>query len=125
MNGKFFIPAVAAGILALAMSGSAMAAGIGGGHSRELVLQAGTDPNLVQVHFAGAQKVTVAAGGLLEILDADGVIWRYHPSLYQVVNGKRHQIAAGFHIVDKDRVALRVSKFDASAPLVFGPVNRP
>src|SRR4051812_31915189 len=74
MNGKVFVPAVAAGILALAMSGSAMAAGTGGGHSRELVMQAGTDPNSIQVHFAGAQKVTVAPGGLLEILDADGVI---------------------------------------------------
>ncbi len=125
MNRKFFVPALAAGILALAMSGSAMAAGVGSGHAHELVMEAGTDPNLIQVHFAGAQKVSLVAGGQLEIVNADGGIWRYRPTVYQVVNGKRHQIVAGFHVVDRDRVALRVSKFDASAPLVIGPVDRP
>jgi hypothetical protein len=125
MNKRFFIPAAAAGILALAMSGSAMAAGIGGVHRQELVMEAGTDPNSIQIHFAGADRVTIAAGGQLEIVNTDGGIWRYRPSVYQVVNGKRHQIVAGFRVMDKDRVALRVSKFDASVPLVFGPVDRP
>jgi hypothetical protein len=95
----------------------------GKGGLKDLVVEAGTDPGSVELHFAGAQKIAFGDVGMLVITRADGSVWRYRPSVYQVVNGKRRPLIAGFHFVGQDRVSLRVSGYDSSVPLVVGPVS--
>ncbi|MDQ1474100.1 MAG: hypothetical protein QOJ99_5580 [Bryobacterales bacterium] len=138
---KIFTTATASAVLALAIGANAVAADVTttnsgfrtpgislverGGRSglKDLVVQAGTDPGTVELHFAGAQKITFGDVGMLIITRADGSIWRYKPSVYQVVDGKRRPLIAGFHFMGKDRVSLKVDKYDSSAPLVIGPVS--
>ena len=74
---------------------------------KDLVVEPGKDPSTVELHFAGAQKVTFGDVGTLVIVKADGSIWRYKPSVYQMVDGKRRTLAVGFHFVGKDRVSLK------------------
>ncbi len=142
MNKRVFVSAAVSAALALAVGGSAMAADIhatGAGHAKhagfdyvdrngsgtvkDLVVEAGADPGAVVLHFAGAQKVEFGDVGTLKITRADGSIWRYKPSVYQMVDGKRKYMTVGFHMLDKDRVSLKLVRFDASAPLVVGPVD--
>jgi hypothetical protein len=141
MNKRFFMSAAASGLLALAMGGHALAADVSavvnagfrtpglslvdrghGSSMRNLVMEPGSDPNSIQLHFNGAQRVSIGPVSSLEIVSADGTSWHYRPELYQVVNGKRHNVAVSFHIVDMSHVTLRVKKFDATAPLILGPV---
>lgn len=143
MNKKFFVSAAASAAMALVMGANAMAADIGttsqpykasgityvdrSGNTgiKDLVVEAGTDPKSVELHFAGAQKVEFGEAGGLRITRANGSIWHYKPQVYQLVNGKRHYVVVGFHFIGKDRVALRPGRFDTSAPLVVGPVDGP
>lgn len=141
MNRKLFASAAGSAALALALSVNAMAADMaasnpdpkssgisfvdrGGRYGmKDLVVEPGKDPRTVELHFAGAQKVTFGDVGTLVIVKADGSLWRYKPSVYQVVDGKRRYLAVGFHFVGKDRVSLRVDNLDWSAPLVVAPVS--
>jgi hypothetical protein len=132
MNRRFLFPVVLSAVLAIATVSSA-AAGSGvayreKAHStpdRDFVIQPGTDPSSVQLHFAGAQRVTFSGTGALEIVNLDGHAWRYRPEVYQVVNGKRKVVAVGFSFLGRNRVALRLSKYDPSAPLIVTPVSGP
>ncbi len=92
------------------------------GNAKLAVIEAGTDPSTVQIHFADAQRVSTAFGGGLDVVSKDGNLWHYRPQVFQTVNGKRHDIAATFRVVDRDRVVLVVGKIDASVPLVVSPV---
>jgi hypothetical protein len=141
MNMKMIASATASAALALAMGANAMAADAGvvnteakkpgisfvdrGGRGglKDLVVEAGTDPSTVELHFAGAQKITFGDVGTLVIVKADGSLWRYKPLVYQIVNGKRKFVSTGFHFVGRDRVSLRVDKLDPSAPLIVAPVS--
>jgi len=132
MNRKFFLSAIASGVLALAMGGNAVAASIEAAPRTQtparaatanVTLEAGTDISSVQLHFAGARMVTFQDIGTLRVLNEDGTSWQYRPLLYQVVNGKRHVLNPGFRIFSNDRVGLRVSGYDPSVPLILGPVG--
>jgi hypothetical protein len=105
MNKRVLIPAVAALIAALGMSGSALAAESG---------------NSVELHFAGAERISQNGTGGLDIVKADGSVFHYRPQVYQVVNGKRRDLMPGYHVVDKDRVELLMRNVDPSAAVVVG-----
>jgi hypothetical protein len=101
MNKKLLIPAIAAMLASLGMMGNALAA-----------------TNSVELHFSGAERVTTNATGGLDIVKADGSLMHYHPKVYQTINGKRHDMIPGYHIVDKDRVELLLQDADPAAPIV-------
>lgn len=132
MNKRFLVPVVLSAILSVATVSSAFAgSGVAfrdtahGAPNRDLVIQPGTDPSSVQLHFAGAQRVTYSGTGMLEIVNADGHAWRYRPEVYQIVNGKRKLITVGFSFVGRDRVTLRLTRYDQSEPLIVSPVSGP
>jgi hypothetical protein len=132
MNKRVLIPAVAVVMAALGLSGSVLAAGSPGfvlttraGHPslHDMVVEPGTDPSELQMHFAGAERVTPNASGNLDIIKKDGTVWHYKPQIYQVVNGKRRPVVVSYHVMDKDRVSLKVQKLDPAGSLVVGPVD--
>ena len=132
MNRRFLVPVVFSALLVVTTVSSAFA---GSGvafrdkahdtSNRDLVIEPGTDPSSVQLHFAGAQRVRYSGTGELEIVNTDGHMWRYHPEVYQIVNGKRRLITVGFSFVGRDRVTLRLTKYDAAEPLIVSPVSGP
>jgi hypothetical protein len=98
MNKMNLIPAAVA---VLGMIGTAMAA-----------------TNSVELHFSGAERVITNGTGGLDVVKADGSLMHYRPKVYQVVNGKRHDMIPGYHIVDKDHVELLLQNADPGAPIV-------
>ena len=134
MKKRILITVTASAILALTMVGSAVA-GPGFAYEprdnkshdnlRSLIIEPGSDPSSVQLHFAGADRVTLSLSGSLEVVNSDGHIWHYRPDVYQIVNGKQKTVSVTFGVLGKDRVALHVSKFDPSAPLIVTPVKGP
>jgi hypothetical protein len=132
MNKRFLVPVVLSALLVVTTVSSAVA---GSGvafrdkahdtSNRDLVIEPGTDPSSVQLHFAGAQRVRYSGTGELEIVNKDGHAWRYHPEVYQIVNGKRRLITVGFSFVGRDRVTLQLTRYDAAEPLIVSPVSGP
>ena len=130
MNKRFLVPVVLSALLVVTTVSSA-AAGSGATSrgkapstpDRAYVIEPGTDPSSVQLHFAGAQSVRYSGAGELEIVNTDGHAWRYHPEVYQIVNGKRKLLSVGFSFLGRDRVALHLNKYDPSVPLVVTPVS--
>ncbi len=130
MNKRFLFPVVLSALLAVAAVNSAVAGSrvadrdkAHGATNRDYVIQPGTDPSSVQLHFAGAQRIFVSGTGELEIVNTDGHAWRYRPEVYQIVNGKRKGVTVGFSFLGRDRVALKVSRYDPSEPLIVTPVG--
>ena len=118
MTRNTFLSAVATGILALSMGGNAMAADVTGGASATKKATAVTEPYSLQLHFAGAESVTFYQVGTLMIHKADGTTWKYRPTVTQTVNGKRKFLNADLRIVGKDRVEVKASTIDATAPVL-------
>lgn len=118
MTKNTFLSAVATGILALSLGGNAMAADVTGNTSATKKTSAITEPYSVQLHFAGAEKVTFYDAGTLRIHKADGTTWKYRPNVTQTVNGKRKFLNADFKIVGKDRVEVEATTVDAVAPVL-------
>ncbi len=130
MNKRYIFPVVVPTLLALATVGSAMAgSGVAyqdrghGSAIRDLIIEPGTDPSSVQLHFADAERIGYSGTGSLEIVSKDGHAWHYRPQVYQVVNGKRKTLTVTFSFIGHDRVGLKVlGNYDPSAPLVVTPV---
>ena len=118
MTRNTFLSAVATGILALSMGGNAMAADVTGGASATRKATDVTEPYSLQLHFAGAERVTFYQVGTLMIHKADGTTWKYRPTVTQTVNGKRKFLNADLRIVGKDRVEVKASPLDATAPVL-------
>jgi hypothetical protein len=95
----------------------------GAGVNQRAVIEAGTDPSALTLHFPGASKVSNAFPGGLEILNGGGAMWHYRPQVYQIVNGKRREVAATFRVTGKDSVVLVVGKIDKTADLIVSPVG--
>ncbi len=130
MNKRFLVPVVLSAVLAVATVSSAVAgSGVAsrgkanGTPDRAYVIEPGTDPSSVQLHFAGAQRVSSSGAGALEIVNLDGHSWRYRPEVYQMVNGKRKAVSVGFRFLAPDRVALHLAKYDESEPLIVTPIT--
>ena len=85
-------------------------------------LAAGVKPETITIHFDGAEKVSVNAQSELVIQLHGGQIVQHAPVAYQVVAGSRHEIQAGYQIVDASSVTFAVGQFDRNLPLVIDPV---
>lgn len=142
MNRKLFVSAAASAALVIVMGANAIAAdnstATAGNktaagvtfveHGRKdglknVVIEAGADPSVLELHFDGAQRVSFESVGTLLIVKADGTIWRYKPTVYQVIDGKQKNRLTTFRIMAKDRVSMKVDRLDSSVPLVVGPVS--
>jgi hypothetical protein len=81
----------------------------------------GADPGQIRMGFAGAQSVSLDAGGDLLVQVGAQVLRQHQPVVYQEVAGERRDVAAGF-VVQGLQVAFALGSYDPSKPLVIDPV---
>jgi hypothetical protein len=85
-------------------------------------LAPGIHPGTVQMRFAGADQLSINAGGDLVLRAGSKEICQPRPVIYQVADGKRRSVAGGYRLVDGQTVAFEVGAYDPSRPLVIDPV---
>ena len=85
-------------------------------------LAAGVNPETITLRFDGAEKISVDAQGQLVLQVNGGQIIQHPPVAYQIINGERHAVAAGYKITDAHTAAFVIGSFDHSQPLVIDPV---
>jgi hypothetical protein len=133
MNLRNHVSIVAVAALTLGLAGGAFA---GSGYvytesaahkqMKDLVIEPGADPSAVELHFEGAERVSIGGvSGDLDIQGRDGHVWHYHPRAYQTVNGKQKPVVVGYQFVGNDRVMLKIKHYDPSTPVVVTPVTGP
>ena len=119
MSKKFFISAVAAGIMAFGVNAMAADANDAPGYGTQIVMRSTPNPAQLELHFSDAQRIMFYDATTLQITRADGTSWKYRPHLSQDVNGKRTYLTPSFKIMGRDRVGLTVVKKDAEAPVLL------
>jgi hypothetical protein len=81
-----------------------------------------TNPNVIAIHFSGADKISVNARGELILALGKDEIRQPAPLVYQIAGGERKEISGGYKILDAQTVAFAVGKYNHALPLVIDPV---
>ena len=85
-------------------------------------LAAGVSPSVIALRFDGAKKIFTNPQGELIVTLRDGEVVQHAPVAYHIVSGTRHEVAAGYQIVDAHTAAFTLGNYDHAAPLVIDPV---
>ena len=87
----------------------------------DLTVAAGASPDLIALHFDGADEITTNANGELVLKLGGCEILQPRPLIYQM-DGTRREIAGGYKILDPHTVAFAIGSYDHALPLVIDPV---
>ena len=96
------------------------------GNQRQLeydyVVAPGADPNQIRIHFQGSEKLSIEQSGDLSVVTHDGgeIVFKA-PVIYQMIDGKRHEIVGGFTLRANNSIGFSHAEYDHSAPLVLDP----
>ncbi len=96
------------------------------GNQRQLeydfTLASGTDPNLIKIHFDGADKISIGGKGELILALGRDEICQPAPVIYQMVAGARQAVAGGYRLINRHTVVFAIGNYDHRLPLVIDPV---
>lgn len=82
----------------------------------------GADPGAIQFTVQGTRKLRINSNGDLLLSAGKGNIEFQKPVVYQVVGGKRREVAGRYEVVANHRVRFVVGNYDRSQPLILDPV---
>lgn len=82
----------------------------------------GADPALIQLGFAGQQRLSLNERGDLIVRLARGEVVQHRPVAYQEIEGVRQRVEAAYALGDDGTVTFRLGRFDPSRLLVIDPV---
>ena len=88
----------------------------------DFIVSPGASPQSITLDFDGADRLEVDAQGDLVIQMVGEAIHQRRPSIYQELNGARHEISGGYVLKDKYQVGFQVGNYDTTQPLVIDPV---
>jgi len=96
------------------------------GNQRQLeydfTLAPGTDPDVIKIHFAGVDKISIGGRGELILALGRDEIRQPAPVIYQTAAGARQPVDGGYRVIDAHTVAFAIGKYDHQLPLVIDPV---
>jgi len=98
------------------------------GNQRQLeydwVLAPGANPETIAWRYEGAEGVVIEKDGDLIVHTIGGKVRHHRPVAYQNVDGKRHEITAGYNFRESDRriIGFEIGAYDRTRPLIIDPV---
>lgn len=87
----------------------------------DFVVSPGADPSRIRMVFSGADSITSAADGSLQLHTRGGSITWKKPDLYQDVAGGRRRIEGRYRMGPHNTVAFETGPYDITKPLVIDP----
>lgn len=87
----------------------------------EFHVQPSIDPNLIQLDFAGQDKLSIDKKGNLVVSTILGNIIEQKPYAYQIVNGNIREVTCDFVLL-KNRVNFKLGDYNPNAILIIDPV---
>ncbi len=87
----------------------------------DFVVRPGADPSAIQMKWEGGRQLHLDANGDLTIFTGAGQVHWKAPTLYQIDNGNRREIAGRFRLLGGNRVGFVVGEYDRARELVIDP----
>ncbi|HEY3128758.1 MAG TPA: SBBP repeat-containing protein, partial [Acidobacteriota bacterium] len=81
----------------------------------------GGDPSKIRVALQGADRITLASSGDLDIQIADQALRLHKPLVYQDVRGVKNTVAAKYRILGHGQINIDVAPYDHRDPLLIDP----
>jgi sugar lactone lactonase YvrE len=88
----------------------------------DFVVSPHADPNLIRLHFAGAEHIELGSHGDLRVVGHNGEVAFRRPILYQEDHGIRQSVGGVFRLWADKTVAFSVGAYDQTKPLIIDPV---
>ncbi len=88
----------------------------------DFIVAPGADPSAIELQFAGARHIGLAADGDLTVAATHGQIAFLKPIIYQQANGRRQRISGRFVLRDDHRIGFSLGHYDRSKSLIIDPV---
>lgn len=79
------------------------------------------NPALIQLDYAGQQKISIDKEGNLLVTSKLGNIRENKPYAYQIINGKIKNVNCAFEIIN-NKVQFKLGNYDTKIPLVIDPI---
>jgi hypothetical protein len=96
------------------------------GNQRELeydfIVAPGADTRSIALAFSGVDKIATESNGDLGLVGASGEMRLRKPFAYQEDGGAKQVVTANYVVSGKNRVKVRVGKYDPLRPLVIDPI---
>jgi Beta-propeller repeat len=88
----------------------------------DFVVSPGADPDAIRLNLQGARKARINNAGDVVLSVGRGEVLIQKPLIYQVIDGKRREIAGNFVLSGVHELAFQVPHYDRSEPLILDPV---
>lgn len=88
----------------------------------DFVVAPGADTRKIQLEIEGTSGITLDDDGNLLLHTGSGVLRQEKPAVYQEAHGERVRVDAQFVLQRSKHVAIRISDYDRSKPLIIDPV---
>jgi hypothetical protein len=96
------------------------------GNSRQieydLTVAAGASPDLIALHFDGADEIATNGNGELVLKLGGCELIQPKAVFYQMAGNRRMEIAGGYKILDSHTVAFAIGSYNHALPLVIDPI---
>jgi gliding motility-associated-like protein len=79
------------------------------------------NPAMIQLDYAGQQKISIDKEGNLLVTSKLGNIRENKPYAYQIINGKIKNVNCAFEIIN-NKVQFKLGNYDTKIPLVIDPI---
>jgi hypothetical protein len=88
----------------------------------DFIIRPGSSPDAISQRFDGADRMELDDQGDLLLHTAGGTLRQGRPHVYQLVDGRRQDIAGSYVLHQPSHVSFAIGAYDASQPLVIDPV---
>jgi len=88
----------------------------------DFVVAPGADPKAIRLALEGARKLQINGRGDVVLSVADGEVVLQKPVVYQMLKGKRHEIAGSYALAKNHQVTFSVGSYDRNETLILDPV---
>ncbi len=88
----------------------------------DFVVQPGGDYRQIRMRYEGADRLTLSAGGDLQVKTGESEMLVRAPRIYQTENGRQVERHGEFVLLSRNEASFRIGAYDPSLTLVIDPV---
>ncbi len=87
----------------------------------DLIVSPHINPNIINISFPDAEKLTIDNQGNLVINVNNKEISKKKPYIYQEVNGNKQEVVGNYIIKENNQIGFNIEAYDVNKPLVIDP----
>ncbi len=88
----------------------------------DFIVAPNADPNLINLAFSEATKLTINEQGDL-IIDVNGqIIYQKRPDIYQYINGNKKSIKGSYKLSANNQISFQIGAYDTTKTLIIDPI---